>query len=943
MATYLQGVTDYIPEYQPFQPDLNFYSNVLQTKQTQYDTNWKALNKMYGQYYNADLTRDENVSKKDNYLKQIEFNLQRVSQLDLSLEQNVNQATQVFKPFYEDKGLVKDMAWTKNFMNQVGRAEGLKGSNVVAEREQYWNDGVLAMNYKRDEFKEASSEDALSFENASYTPYVNTVAKAQEVAKAAGLSVESVDFSKDGKWIIKSKNGEQLTEPLQRLFEARLGNDPAIQEVYKTQAYVNRKNDAFANAAQFGGDKNMAELKYLEKSFNVLKAQSLQRYNSLKESSTGYTDKIADLQKQIKNGEASPDIQKQIDQYTMNKQLVDDVLTRSEQEQKELSPGEFTATTSTGFTNPYGDIKSLRYKVDNGMASLLMQKDLDEAANIFAFKDAKQDIDANPYAVMAEKHRYNMQAVAARNAGLANAAKIRNAGEKENALLKLKIESGAYYQNEETGEVIPVEALNEMYVDPNDKGTATDKLNLKTASRHINKLQTESIAKPFLQNTLSLIERMVDQGQMTRKEASGILAYGKNPGIGYDVFSKKLNKYGSEFLRSEVGSKDLAGIQKKMSTWLSQNGELSGLSGEEYSNYEKSALKFQDYTNYLKIDSDWRKTTSYEVERDLRRQGYKGADYLYDNKGNLRTEKEYYNALGYNSGDYEDLRESAGKVYSSTRIKKAPPGFAQLGEMTGSGKFSPGITSTWVNPRVHGSKSKVWANEVFRDLNKMDFGANDKNRVTFGGISKTSFDRSGESSTRNNVGKTLFDLMKGELTNPKSKMGNFRVGVAPVATGKLNKSAIIIHPDEEWLKQFVKTSTKTNPGTGLISQGEYNMILKNGISYITDANTMTNSMYKSSFQSPLSTYVDNKGSYTYTDPANENYKFTIRKNKLGAGDYTVELSMPLWNPETNEYIYPKVIDNTTNYGNNLELNRDTAIEEMRQRKEVNKLLYNGNY
>ena len=29
----------------------------------------------------------------------------------------------------------------------------------------------------------------------------------------------------------------------------------------------------------------------------------------------------------------------------------------------------------------------------------------------------------------------------------------------------------------------------------------------------------------------------------------------------------------------------------------------------------------------------------------------------------------------------------------------------------------------------------------------------------------------------------------------------------------------------------------------------YNMILKNGISYITDANTMTNSMYKSSFQS----------------------------------------------------------------------------------------------
>ena len=113
MATYISGVTDYIPQYQPFQPDYNFYSNVLQTKQTQYDTNWKALNKMYGQYYNADLTRDPNIAKKDNYLKQIEFNLQRVSQLDLSLEQNVDQATQIFKPFYEDKNLMKDMAWTK--------------------------------------------------------------------------------------------------------------------------------------------------------------------------------------------------------------------------------------------------------------------------------------------------------------------------------------------------------------------------------------------------------------------------------------------------------------------------------------------------------------------------------------------------------------------------------------------------------------------------------------------------------------------------------------------------------------------------------------------------------------------------------------------------------------------------------------------------------------
>lgn len=974
MATYLQGVTDYIPEYQPFQPDLNFYSNVLQTKQTQYDTNWKALNKMYGQYYNADLTRDENVSKKDNYLKQIEFNLQRVSQLDLSLEQNVNQATQVFKPFYEDKGLVKDMAWTKNFMNQIGRAEGLKGSNIVAEREQYWNDGVLAMNYKRDEFKEASSEDALSFENASYTPYVNTVEKAQEVAKAAGLSIESVDFSKNGKWIIKSKNGEQLTEPLQRLFEARLGSDPAIQEVYKTQAYVNRKNDAYANAAQFGGDKNMAELKYLENSFNVLKAQSAVRYLGLKERSVSYDAKIKDLENQVEKGTASPEVKLMLSQYKMNKDINDQVLLRAENEQKELSNGQSTATTSTGFVNPFGDIKSLRYKVDNGMASTLMKKDLDEAANIFAFKDAKVDIDANPYTVLDIKHRYSMQETAARNAGLERAARIRNAGEID----KWKLESGTHYQDEETGEILPVEALNQMFVDPNDKGTSTDKLNLKEASRHINRLQTENIARPHLTNALTLIEKMVKEGTMSKEEAGKILSYGKNPNISVDLFSKKLNKYGSEWLRAEVGADDLAKINSRMNTWVSQNGQLSGLSTAEYKNFAVSSMKFQDYTNYLKADADWRKQTSYEVERDLRKQGYKYVDYLYDNKGNLRSQKDFYGALekagkinkseaekgkAYKkdpvyvsmgsalpamtvesqpeSVDYFQLVKAAGNVYTSGRVQKNVPGLDKLGTMSGTGKFTMGTTTTWVNPKAHGTASTIWTAEAFKDLAKMDWGANDKNRVTFGGLSKDTWNKRGEMESKNSVGKALFEAIRGELTNPKTKMGNFRIGVSPIATGSMNKAAIIIHPDAEWLKNYVK-SGKEGTGTGLINQDEYNYILQNGISYITDAKDMTNTMYKSAFQSPLQSYVDQVGSYTYSDPRNENYKFTIEKNKLGTGDYTTSTSFPLWNPEKGKYEYETEVENTSNLGTNLESTRDMMPDQFDAIMDLNKQLSNGN-
>jgi hypothetical protein len=57
MATYLQGVTDYIPEIQPFQPNLNLYSQVLQTKQNRYDQNYKAINDIYGKFFYSNLLK----------------------------------------------------------------------------------------------------------------------------------------------------------------------------------------------------------------------------------------------------------------------------------------------------------------------------------------------------------------------------------------------------------------------------------------------------------------------------------------------------------------------------------------------------------------------------------------------------------------------------------------------------------------------------------------------------------------------------------------------------------------------------------------------------------------------------------------------------------------------------------------------------------------------
>jgi hypothetical protein len=213
--------------------------------------------------------------------------------------------------------------------------------------------------------------------------------------------------------------------------------------VYKTQAYVNRKDYAASNAAQFNGDQNAAEMKYLEDSFNILKDQNKQRYQSVQERSKGYDDKIKLLEKSIADKTASPGTEKLLKEYQQAKEINDKILERVEKQNSEFNQtSSSTPSTSTGFINPYGDVNSLRWKVDAGMASMLMSKDLNEAAEIFAYKDAKTSIKENPYKVLETKHAQAMQQIHTRGAystraasikakGATDAAKIRNAGEME--------------------------------------------------------------------------------------------------------------------------------------------------------------------------------------------------------------------------------------------------------------------------------------------------------------------------------------------------------------------------------------------------------------------------------------------------------------------------------------------------------------------------------
>ena len=618
MATYLQGVTDYIPEIQPFQPNLNLYSQVLQTKQNRYDQNYKAINDIYGKFFYSNLTRENNIERKDEVLKNIEFNLTKVAGLDLSLEQNVTQAKQLFKPFYEDNYLMKDMAWTKNYMNKKGQAEGLKNSKDEKQRAMYWDTGVRDLDYSREEFKEASDDESLGFGNVSYTPYVNVNKRALEIAKQANLQIETVKFSPDGRWVIKNKNGEVLKKPLSQLFEAQLANDPAIQSVYKVQSRVNRKDYARTNAAQFNGDVQAAEMDYLQKNYENLARQTKFRYQKLSDENVVAKNQIAEIERKIANGTALPGAQKDLRQLKQNQEITESVLSRVSNLNEQLDgSGSETATTSNGFRNPYGDIESLRAKVDAGMASSLMYKDLNEAAETFAYMNAKTDIEANPYKVMEIKHANTMSAIATRGRiqeTLLNkkieADNTKAQKELQNEYNKKLIQDGVGYLDPQ-GNFKVYDQYLKTYPKFDSKGTATGELNQVEVSRTIMDENYNAINQNAINPMVYAIKQLRADKVIAEDDIKDI--FGKS----YEDFTKEYNEATPEF-KAKMET-EFINISKRWDDWIKENKQVLP---ETFSikDHNNRMTEIDAYSVIQKTNSEYLGKVSEEIMTELNKQ-----------------------------------------------------------------------------------------------------------------------------------------------------------------------------------------------------------------------------------------------------------------------------------------------------------------------------------
>jgi hypothetical protein len=398
MATYLQGVTDYIPQIQPWTPDYNLYAKVLGFKQSRQDAAVKQLSTLYGSLLNAPLTRDDTAETRDKVFKTIEQDIKKMATLDLSKRQNVEAARGVFNQLLDNDIVVYDMMYTKHWMSEFQKGQSLKGCTDPEKCQgQWWPGGDQYMNFKRMEFKNATAEDAMKMGKVNYVSQQDITRKAIDLAKELEIEIEAGPQFANGFIITGATNDLEEAKLYNQIFTGLIGNDPLVKEYYKAKAYNKRMGWAYQNEQQYGSV-DAANTEYINQSYSVL--ENLQKQADETEDKVNVTQKKIDKL----NKDAGEDIPARRSTYV---DMYKDLVNQREAYNSTYQTLDQAKNQGEAALNYAGTPKVSASYMDEILALGELQKDILGAAQQMAMKQVKAgDIKVNQYALERKKQQY---------------------------------------------------------------------------------------------------------------------------------------------------------------------------------------------------------------------------------------------------------------------------------------------------------------------------------------------------------------------------------------------------------------------------------------------------------------------------------------------------------------------------------------------------------
>lgn len=402
MATYIPGSKSFLPNYEPFTPDFKFLSNALDARTSKYETNYKQLNDLYGKVVYSDLSRPDTNQIRDQYANDLAPRLEQISGMDLSLAENVDAARGVFTPFFENDLIVSDIVHTNQFRQQMGFANRLLNSDKPEVRKKYWDVGVRAMEYQMQDFIEATPDQALQMPVPKYVQNVNLMDRSREILKESGLGeMESVQWTPDGRYIIKMTGGDPVAAPAYQILQDTLLDDPLVQRAYYTDAYVQMR-DYVANAMDQNAfpTANAAKKAWADQTIVAVQTQlGLQLEQSEKEMKTAEAN-AADWETYNNVYGIQPGSPEEV---AMN-QSTEQYQAAQQKTQRYGQAYQFS-------TSNVSDTDALLNTAYNLMMQTNIAGDLQAAALEYADITRRIDVDEDPYTLADYKHRLKMNEI----------------------------------------------------------------------------------------------------------------------------------------------------------------------------------------------------------------------------------------------------------------------------------------------------------------------------------------------------------------------------------------------------------------------------------------------------------------------------------------------------------------------------------------------------
>lgn len=387
MASYIQGLTDYIPKAEPYKPNFDFLNTVLATKQARYDSALNQLSGAYGSIVYADLTRDDNREARDNFLKNSEKAIQQITSLDLSDPANVQLAQQVFQPFVDDKKMQYDIMFTKGIKQGQQQAEIFKNSLDPEISSKYSDVGVRGLQYRQIEFKNASQDKAYRMAMPKYVPYVNIMDKAKELV---GDDFKNIKIEQTiGGYDVTTTGGEAAKPVIAQYLSMALGEDPSVKAYYNELAYVNSMSAITQLAEQkFNGDIDQAAAEYYVTNADTFLKNDRNRLEDLEDGYSQYQAKVDVYESRLNRGGKLTPKEEQEYQAT--------VLKRDGFEKAKTNLSDRISQIVTAINDE--DIDLLSRAIRSSEASSYISNEIGKAAEPLAYRNYQVEKKANEFA-----------------------------------------------------------------------------------------------------------------------------------------------------------------------------------------------------------------------------------------------------------------------------------------------------------------------------------------------------------------------------------------------------------------------------------------------------------------------------------------------------------------------------------------------------------------